>query len=91
MFTHIETLIAHAPTGSMTRAATHLRVTQSTVSKRLAVPECEVGRPLTAARCRGVRRALPELDLIVNGHRSPVAIDRVRSGEYALALVAGFS
>ena len=72
-------------------ATTHLRVTQSTVSKRLAVPECEVGRQLTDARYRGVRRALPELELIVNGHRSPVAIDRVRSGEYALALVAGFS
>ena len=37
----------------------------------------------------GVHRALPELELIVNAHRSPVAIDRVRSGEYALALAAG--
>ena len=126
MFTHIETLIALATTGSMTRAATHLRVTQSTVSKRLAALECEVGRPLTEAHGRGVRltpaghrlltrdeplvaslrqalqeeelqtggrleigvsesilaswgprvlagvhRALPELELIVNAHRSP--------------------
>ena len=146
MFTHIETLIALATTGSMTRAATHLRVTQSTVSKRLAALECEVGRPLTEAHGRGVRltpaghrlltrveplvaslrqalqeeelqtggrleigvsesilaswgprvlagihRALPELELIVNAHRSPVAIDRVRSGEYTLALAAGVS
>ena len=55
MFTHIETLIALATTGSMTRAATHLRVTQSTVSKRLAALACEVGRPLTEAHGRGVR------------------------------------
>ena len=39
----------------------------------------------------GVHRALPELELIVNAHRSPVAIDHVRSGEYALALAAGVS
>ncbi len=35
MFTHIENLIV--------RAATYLRVTQSTVSKRLATLESEVG------------------------------------------------
>ena len=146
MFTHIETLIALATTGTMTRAATHLRVTQSTVSKRLAALEHEVGQPLTEAHGRGVRltpagyrllarveplvaslrqalheeelqtggrliigvsesilaswgprvlarvrRNAPELELVVNAHRSPVAIERVRAGEYALAIAAGVS
>ena len=36
-----------------------------------------------------VRRRRPELQLRLNAHRSPVAIDLVRSGEYMLALVAG--
>ena len=36
-----------------------------------------------------VRRRRPELHLRLNAHRSPVAVDLVRSGEYMLALVAG--
>src|SRR5262245_44328928 len=36
-----------------------------------------------------VRRRKPEVQLRLNAHRSPVAIDLVRSGEYMLALVAG--
>jgi DNA-binding transcriptional LysR family regulator len=36
-----------------------------------------------------VRRRRPDLRLHLNAHRSPVAIDLVRSGEYMLALVAG--
>lgn len=45
MFTHIETLIALATTGSMTRAATHLRVTQSTVSSLKPLPLTPPVRP----------------------------------------------
>ena len=146
MFTHIETLTALANTGTMTRAAVHLRITQSTVSKRLAALENEVGQPLIEAHGRGVRltlaghrllarvaplvtslrqalreeelqtgghltigvsesilaswgprvlarvcRTAPEIDLVINAHRSPVAIEYVRAGEYTLALAAGVS
>ncbi len=45
------------------------------------------GAPLLAA----VGAALTPVDLVVNAHRSPVAVDRVRSGEYMLALCAGVS
>lgn len=38
-----------------------------------------------------VRAAAPRLVLRVHAHRSPVAIDHVRSGEYAVAVVAGLS
>jgi len=36
-----------------------------------------------------VRRRRPELRFRLNAHRSPVAVDLVRAGEYMLALVAG--
>jgi DNA-binding transcriptional LysR family regulator len=36
-----------------------------------------------------VLRELPGIELKLNAHRSPVAVDLVRAGEYALALVAG--
>ena len=146
MFDQIETLNTLATTGTMTRAATQLRITQSTVSKRIAALEREVGQPLTEAHGRGVRltpvghrlleraaplvaalrqalreeethhtgrlalgisesilaswgpRVLsrvrcdaPEIDLQINAHRSPAATERVRAGEYALALAAGIS
>ncbi|MCH2660301.1 LysR family transcriptional regulator [bacterium] len=146
MFDQIETLSTLAATGTMTRTATQLRITQSTVSKRIAALEREVGQPLTEAHGRGVRltpvghrlleraaplvaalrqalreeethhtgrlalgisesilaswgprvlatvrRAAPEIDLQINAHRSPAAIERVRAGEYALALAAGVS
>jgi DNA-binding transcriptional LysR family regulator len=42
--------------------------------------------PRALAEVRGRR---PELQLRIHAHRSPVAIDLVRSGEYMLALVAG--
>ena len=146
MFDQIETLSTLAVTGTMTRTATQLRITQSTVSKRIAALEREVGQPVTEAHGRGVRltpaghrlleraaplvaalrqalreeeahhtgrlalgisesilaswgprvlagvrRAAPEIDLHINAHRSPAAIERVRAGEYALALAAGVS
>ena len=55
MFAHIETLSALAAAGTMTRAAIQLRITQSTVSKRIAALEREVGQPLVEACGRGVR------------------------------------
>ena len=36
-----------------------------------------------------VHRALPDIDLELHAHRSPVALDAVRAGEFALAIVAG--
>lgn len=37
----------------------------------------------------GVREELPDLDVTLATHRSPVAVEGVRAGEYQLALVAG--
>lgn len=42
-----------------------------------------------AAALASVRDELPHVELVVRAHRSPVAVDHVRSGEYALAFVAG--
>jgi DNA-binding transcriptional LysR family regulator len=141
---HLETLAALAQAGTMTRAATRLRLTQSAVSKRIAALERETGHQLVEPQGRGVRltpagtrllertlplmaalrealreeiahqagrlvlgvsesilaswgppvlarvrRSLPRLELVINAHRSPVALERVRSGEYMLALCAG--
>lgn len=36
-----------------------------------------------------VQRHVPDLEIGLNAHRSPVALDHVRSGEYMLALCAG--
>ncbi len=38
-----------------------------------------------------VQRNVPDLEIGLNAHRSPVALDHVRSGEYMLALCAGES
>jgi DNA-binding transcriptional LysR family regulator len=43
------------------------------------------GAELLARTCAQV----PELEIELHAHRSPVAVDRVRGGEYALALCAG--
>lgn len=144
MLDPLETLVALADAGTMTRAATRLRVSQSAVTKRIAALELELGvslverdgrhvrltaaaeelvvrtRPLLSELraalggqrelARGkvvlgvsesvlsswgprvlarVRTALPEVTLELHTHRSPVAVDHVRAGEYTLALVAG--
>lgn len=140
----LDALAALDRAGTMTRAATDLRVSQSAVSKRIAALEDELGvelvephgrrvrltaageqllartRPLVAELRRAldvsmdaasgelvvgvsesilgswgpavlerVQRRQPGLSLALHAHRGPVAIDRVRSGEYAVALVAG--
>jgi DNA-binding transcriptional LysR family regulator len=144
MLDALETLGLLSELGTMGRVATRLRVTQSAVSKRIAVLERELGGKLLERAGRNVRltpkaleligraqplldelrstlageahlprgrivlgvsesiltswgplaladaqRALPELELLLHTHRSPVALDAVRSGELHLALVAG--
>lgn len=146
MIANIEALAALAEMGTMTRAATRLRITQSAVSKRIAALEATTGHVLLERVGRGVRLtpaavallektdpfmsalrdalredrpagterleigvsesilaswgseilsrvrdANPRLGLVVNAHRSPVALDHVRSGEYVLALCAGLA
>ena len=146
MIANLEALAAVARVGTITRAATELRITQSAVSKRIAALTAELGfdliepdgrrvkltadgvrildragpllaelrhalsaetsahtgvlvmgvsesilaswGPAALARARG---ELPELKLVVHAHRSPVAVERVRSGEYMLALCAGYA
>ena len=144
MIANIEALAALSELGTMTRAATRLRITQSAVSKRIAALESSTSQRLVERVGRGVRltpaavallektdpfmTALrdalrddrpagterleigvsesilaswgskiladmqhenPRLALVVNAHRSPVALDHIRSGEYVLALCAG--
>jgi DNA-binding transcriptional LysR family regulator len=146
MIANIEALAALSELGTMTKAATRLRITQSAVSKRIAALEATTGHRLvervgrgvrltpaavallektdpfmTALRdalrddrpagterleigvsesilaswgsevLAGVRDENPRLALVVNAHRSPVALDHVRSGEYVLALCAGLA
>ena len=144
MIANLEALAAIADLGTMTRAATRLRITQSAVSKRIAALEGELNLRLVETAGRGVRltpagenlldktspfmaalkdalhqggpttgerliigvsesilaswgagvlyrvqRSVPDLEIGLNAHRSPVALDHVRSGEYMLALCAG--
>ncbi|MDE2888805.1 MAG: LysR family transcriptional regulator [Gemmatimonadota bacterium] len=143
MIENIETLAALSEAGTMTKAGTRLRISQSAVSKRIDTLESVLGRKLvepvgrrvrlTAAGIQllektapfmaalkeavadespvqgsrlvigisesilsswgsrvlaGVVRAIPQLELDINAHRSPVVIDHVRSGEYMLAICA---
>lgn len=144
MIAQLEALAALHRHGTMTRAATRLRITQSAVSKRIAALEHELGAALVERTGRKVQltaeardllartqpllselratiagrhleqdgtlvvgvsesilsswgpallarvqQKLSGVDLILNSHRSPVALDAVRSGEYMLALIGG--
>lgn len=144
MLDALDALAALADAGTMTRAATRLRVSQSAVSKRIAQLTETVGVPLLEPEGRRVRltaagrtllerarplvaelraaiadpaagtggriavgvsesvlaswgprllarvaRELPEVEIELAAHRTPVAIERVRAGEYHLALCAG--
>lgn len=146
MLSYIEALEALAASGTMLKAATRLRLSQSAVSKRIASLEAKLGTSLIEKngryvaltpegrlllerleplliefrsalqteppRTRGrltlgvsesilsswgaqalaaVCQQLPELDLELHAHRSPVVVDRVASGEYQLGLIAGFA
>jgi len=146
MIPELEALLAVAREGSTVRAATALRLSQSTVSRRILDLADQVGVPLFESEGRGLKltgagrrlaeaggpllaalretlseshaAARTDLRLVVgvtesllaswapeliarlvasvpgfqpelHAHRGPVAADRVRSGEYALALIAG--
>lgn len=55
MFDNIETFLALAKKGKMGAAATHLRISQSAVSKRIAALELELNRELIEKEGRNVR------------------------------------
>lgn len=55
MIANLEALFSFSETGTMTRAATRLRITQSAVSKRIAALESEVGQKLIEPMGRRVR------------------------------------
>ncbi|MGE3164741.1 MAG: LysR family transcriptional regulator [Planctomycetota bacterium] len=146
MFEGLEALAALVEHGTMTRAATHLRLTQSAVSKRIRALEASLGARVVEPAGRGVvvtpagirlldraapllaglkaalddrdgqgtedgtlvvgvsesilaswgppalaavRAHMPGLDVRTHAHRSPVVVDGVLAGEFALGLVAG--
>jgi DNA-binding transcriptional LysR family regulator len=144
MLDSLETLLVLSELGTMGRAATRLRVTQSAVSKRIEALSSALGTPMierigrhvrltpaalalaertrpllselrgalageqasgkgrlalgvaeslltswAPAALQRVKQALPGLHLDLHAHRSPVALDAVRAGEFALAIVAG--
>ncbi len=144
MLDELDALFAVADFGTMTRAANHLRITQSAVSKRISSLTERVGSALVEPdgrrvrltptgdalvnRCRStvselraavaepsaggggriavgvsesilaswgprvlaaVGREVPDVSVEFAAHRSMMAIERVRAGEYHLALCAG--
>lgn len=144
MLDALDALAALAESGTMTRAAIRLRLSQSAISKRIATLTDAVGVPLIEPDGRRVRltaagstllertrplvaeiraaiadpaaaaggrialgvsesilaswgprllvaveRRLPELTIELAAHRSMVAVERVRAGDYHLALCAG--
>jgi DNA-binding transcriptional LysR family regulator len=60
---HLQTFLAVYRTGSLTRAATLLHLSQPSVSAHLRALEAEVGRPLFVRQARGVTPT-PEGDLL---------------------------
>ncbi len=146
MLSYIEALEALAATGTMLKAATRLRLTQSAVSKRIASLEAKLGASLIEKTGRrvtltteahqllarmepllvefrsvlntaplvgqgrlsmgvsesilsswgsrilaAVQDRMPDLQLELHAHRSPVVVDHLASGEYQLGLIAGFA
>lgn len=144
MIENLETLLALSRTGTMLEAATELRVSQSAVSKRIAVLERHYNRKLIqkkgrrveltqhgkqlvdrvspiiselrgifvqeASLARGelvigvsdailsswgpgvfmkVRDELPEVSFSFHTHRTPVVLDRIRSGEFMVGVCTG--
>ena len=140
---HLETLFAVVELGTMGKAATRLRITQSAVSKRIKSLEAQYGTAVIESQGRNVRLTeagarllfrvrplwtelkaclvhadekgpktlvlgiseslmasiaplalkevlseMPEIQLEIHTHRSPVAVEHVRSGDYTLALCA---
>lgn len=146
MVDNLQALIALAETGTMTKAATRLHLSQSAISKRIQSLQAEVGknlierhgrhvtlthqglrlleraRPLIAelrevvaeevSEARGtivmsvsesllysygakvlrrVQQRQPDMELQVNSHSCRLALDKVASGEYMIALTPGLA
>jgi len=144
MIENLETLLALSRTGTMLEASTDLRVSQSAVSKRIAVLEKYYDRKLIQKKGRrvvltqhgkqlvdrispilselrdlfvddagaskgeliiGVSQAIlsswgpasfykvqqemPEVNFVFHAHRTPVVLDRIRSGEFMVGVCTG--
>lgn len=144
MIENLETLLALSRTGTMLEASTELRISQSAVSKRIAVLERYYNRKLIQKKGRRVeltqhgkqlvdrvspilselrdifvaeaslakgelvigvsdailsswgprifyqvREELPEVQFSFHTHRTPVVLDRIRSGELMLGVCTG--
>lgn len=144
MIENLETLLVLANTGTMLEASTELRISQSAVSKRIAVLERYYKRKLIqkkgrrveltqhgkqlvdkvspilselrglftqeASEARGelaigvsdailsswgpqvfyqVQKELPEVHFSFHTHRTPVVLDRIRSGEFLVGVCTG--
>ncbi|KTR23153.1 MULTISPECIES: LysR family transcriptional regulator [Curtobacterium] len=86
----LEVLVRVAETGSLTRAAEVLRVTQQAVSARLRAAEQAIGQPLAHRTASGT--ALTDAGRVVLGLAVPVleASRRLEAGVVALREPAGF-
>lgn len=144
MIENLETLLVLSRTGTMTEAATELRVSQSTVSKRIAVLEKYYDRNLIQKKGRRVeltqhgqvlvdrispmlselrdmfmeethggkgelvigvsdailsswgpkvffkvQREMPDAHFVFHTHRTPVVLDRIRTGEFMVGVCTG--
>jgi len=145
MIENLETLLALSRTGTMLEASTELRVSQSAVSKRIAVLEKYYDRALIQKKGRRVeltqhgkqlvdkispilselrdlfinddigsgkgelviggsqailsswgpalfykvQQEMPDVNFVFHAHRTPVVLDRVRSGEFMVGVCTG--
>lgn len=92
MLAYIEALAAVATHGTMTKAATKLRVTQSAVSKRIAALEVECGEPLVETLGRTTRltprgeRLVRDLRPLLAELRQALARERAPAGDGAYSV-----
>tara|TARA_B100000676_G_scaffold301832_1_gene349609 strand:+ start:457 stop:1311 length:855 start_codon:yes stop_codon:yes gene_type:complete len=144
MIENLETLLVLSRTGTMLEASTELRISQSAVSKRIAVLEKYYKRELTQKKGRRVeltqhgqhlvdkispvlselrdvfvddemasggelvigvsdailsswgartfytiQREMPDTSFVFHAHRTPVVLDRIRSGEFIAGVCTG--
>jgi DNA-binding transcriptional LysR family regulator len=144
MIENMETLLVLSRTGTMLEASTELRISQSAVSKRIAVLEKYYDRPLIQKKGRRVvltqhgqhlvdkispilselrdmfiddagassgelvigvsdailsswgpevfhevKQGMPEVSFVFHTHRTPVVLDRIRSGEFMVGVCTG--
>ena len=144
MIENLETLLVLSRTGTMLEASTELRISQSAVSKRIAVLEKYYKRELTQKKGRrveltqhgqhlvdkispvlselrdvfvddemasggelvigvsdailsswgartfySIQREMPETHFVFHAHRTPVVLDRIRSGEFIAGVCTG--